>query len=293
MAFSLVNFDKGSAEGNTSVRRVYSYLSSTDSLATISVADYFLPVYQKLRAGDDIMVMGSDGHDRLVVVASSSTTVTTSTAPDVAPGSITNVDIAANAAIAYSKLAALTDANILVGSATNVATVVAVTGDVTISNAGVTAIAADVIVNADVKTDAAIAYSKLAPLTSAQILVGSAGNVASAVAMSGDVAIDNSGATTIQAAAVDKAMLAVTVRPSHMIVFSDQLTTVGGAATEAFTVTGAVGATDRAFVQVVADGTGNVTVLQAVVTNDTLTIEFSANPGADTIFNYQLVRATS
>jgi hypothetical protein len=53
---------------------------------------------------------------------------------------IVNADIKSDAAIAFSKLAALDDANILVGNGSNVATKVAVTGDVTISNSGVTAI---------------------------------------------------------------------------------------------------------------------------------------------------------
>lgn len=188
---------------------------------------------------------------------------------------------------------ALTSAHIFVGNASNVATDVAMTGDIAITNAGVTSIAAGAIVNADVSATAAIAFSKLAALPSAQILVGNASNAAAAVAMSGDVAIDNAGATTIQAASVEKAMLAATIRPSHMIVFASQVTTVGGAAAEAFVVTGAVGATDRAFVQIVDDGTANVTVLQAVVTDNTLTVTFSANPGNDCVFNYQIIRATS
>lgn len=75
-------------------------------------------------------------------------------------GSIVNADISASAAIAYSKLA-------LTGS----------------------------IVNADVSTSAAIAFSKLASLTSAHILVGSAGNVATDVAVSGDISITNAGVT--------------------------------------------------------------------------------------------------
>ena len=79
-----------------------------------------------------------------------------------ADDAVLNAEVAAAAAIAYSKLAALTSANLLVGSATNVPTVTAVTGDVTIGNTGVTAIAADVIVNADVNSAAAIALSKLA-----------------------------------------------------------------------------------------------------------------------------------
>ena len=58
--------------------------------------------------------------------------------------------------------AALTSANIFVGNGSNVATGVAVTGDVSISNAGVTAIGSGVIVNADINAAAAIDLSKLA-----------------------------------------------------------------------------------------------------------------------------------
>lgn len=53
---------------------------------------------------------------------------------------ISNTEVASNAAIAFSKLASLTSANILVGSATNVATSTAMSGDVTISNTGVTTV---------------------------------------------------------------------------------------------------------------------------------------------------------
>jgi hypothetical protein len=87
-------------------------------------------------------------------------------------GSIANADINASAAIAFSKLASLSSANILVGNGSNVATSVAVTGDVTISNAGVTAISAGVIVNADVNASAAIAFSKLANVSATDRLLG-------------------------------------------------------------------------------------------------------------------------
>ena len=76
---------------------------------------------------------------------------------------LVNADIAAGAAIAYSKLATLTSGNVVLGSAANVATSTAVTGDVTISNTGVTAIAAGVIVNADIAAGAAIAGTKISP----------------------------------------------------------------------------------------------------------------------------------
>lgn len=51
-------------------------------------------------------------------------------------GSVLNSHIASNAAIDFSKLAALASGNILVGSAGNVATSVAVSGEATLSNAG-------------------------------------------------------------------------------------------------------------------------------------------------------------
>jgi len=179
----------------------------------------------------------------------------------------------------------LQSANIFVGNSSNIATGVAVTG--------VVGIAAGAIVNADINAAAAIAFSKLAALPSAQILVGSAGNVATAVAMSGDVTITNAGVTAIGAGKVLLAMLGAGIAPAGVIKYMGQLTSVGGAAAEAFTVTGAVGATDRAFVQVVDNGTNNVTVLQAVVTNNTLTVTFSADPGADAVINYQLIRAAA
>lgn len=219
------------------------------------------------------------------------------------PGVIVNSMIDAAAAISFSKLAALPSTDILVGSAGNVATAVTVTGDVVISNTGVTAISAGVIVNADIASGAAIAFSKLAALTSGNIIVGSAGTVPTSVTMSGDATIIASGALTIAANAITTAKildanvtlakLAAGITPAAVIKFMSQVTTAGGAATEAFTVTGAVAATDRAFVQVVNNGTANVTVLEAVVTTDTLTVTFSGNPGNDCVINYQLVRAAA
>ena len=61
--------------------------------------------------------------------------------------SIVNADISASAAIAFSKLASLSSANILVGNGSNVAAAVAVTGDISLTNAGVTAYNGTVPVN--------------------------------------------------------------------------------------------------------------------------------------------------
>lgn len=76
-------------------------------------------------------------------------------------GGVSNAQVAAAAAIDFSKLASLTSGNILVGNGSNVATSVAVTGDVTITNAGVTAISSGVIVNADINAAANIDATKL------------------------------------------------------------------------------------------------------------------------------------
>jgi hypothetical protein len=110
----------------------------------------------------------------------------------------------------------------------------------------------------------------------------------------GTANIQNDAVTTakILNANVTLAKLASGIAPSHVVKFADQETTVGGAAAEAFTVTG-VAATDLAFVQIVNNGTNNVTALQAVCTLNTLTVTFSADPGADTVFNYQILRAAS
>jgi len=185
----------------------------------------------------------------------------------------------------------LASGHIFVGNASGVATDVAMSGDATMANTGALTIANGAITNAKVSASAAIAFSKLAALTSAHILVGNGSNVATDVAMSGDATLANTGAITIANGAVSKAKLATAIQPAGVIKFAAQYTTTGGAAAEAITVTGALG-TDLAFVQLVNDGTNNVSVLSAAVTADTLTVTFSADPGADAVIYYQIVRLT-
>jgi hypothetical protein len=73
--------------------------------------------------------------------------------------------------VTLAKLEDLTSANILLGNASNRPAEVAVTGDIAITNAGVTSIAAGVIVNADVNASAAIARAKLAAGTADQVVI--------------------------------------------------------------------------------------------------------------------------
>lgn len=99
---------------------------------------------------------------------------------------IVNADVNSAAAIAYSKLAALTSAHLLVGSSGNVATDTEITGDISISNAGLTAISSGVIIDADVKSDAAIAHTKIASTgtsTATALTLGSASANAGVLSM--------------------------------------------------------------------------------------------------------------
>ena len=114
----------------------------------------------KWEATNDGTVYGN-----LVTTADSGTVTSTM----IADGTIVDADINASAAIALSKLATSTAGNIIVYNSSGVPTSVTETGDVTISDTGVTAIASGVIVNADVSATAAIDLGKLADVsTSAQ-----------------------------------------------------------------------------------------------------------------------------
>lgn len=266
---------------------------TTDNLATITAAGYLNGIGNQF---SDLDIAPSDIIQCLYSFDSSTNSGTFSFLTVTVSNNVITLT-------AGSGTQTLPSGQIFVGNASNAAQARAMTGDISITNTGVTAIVAGVIVNADINAAAAIAFSKLAALTSGNILVGSAGNVPTSVAMSGDATIIASGALTIAANAITTAKilaanvtlakLAAGITPSHVIKFASQLTTVGGAAAEVFTVTGAVAATDRAFVQIVNNGTGNVTALEAVVTDNTLTVTFSADPQNDCVFNYQLIRAAS
>lgn len=79
--------------------------------------------------------------------------------------------------VTVAKLTGLSSAQIIVGDGSTPALPVArtVTGDVTISNTGVTAIAAGVIVDADINASAAITRSKIAAGTASQVVINAAG----------------------------------------------------------------------------------------------------------------------
>jgi hypothetical protein len=90
------------------------------------------------------------------------------------------------------------------------------------------------IVNADIKSDAAIAHTKLASITAGQVLLGNGSNVPTATALSGDVTVNSSGVTAISSdtivnadinasAAIDLSKLATGALPTAITVASANL----------------------------------------------------------------------
>jgi len=137
--------------------------------------------------------------DRTITLPDRSGTVIT----DGDTGTVTNTMLAGS--IALNKLVSLPSGNIIVGNNSNVPTAVAVSGDVTLSTAGVIDIAAGAIVNADINASAAIAYSKLAAMTGGTVLVGNSSNVATPTTLTGDVSITNAGVTSVVAGSTSTA----------------------------------------------------------------------------------------
>ena len=70
--------------------------------------------------------------------------------------------------------------------------------------------------NSNIAANAAIAFTKLAGLTAGNILVGNSSGEVASVAMTGHVAISDSGATTIQASSVADSMITGTISASKL-----------------------------------------------------------------------------
>jgi len=93
----------------------------------------------------------------------------------------------------------LTSGYIYLGNGSNIATATAMSGDVVISNTGVTSISAGVIVNADVNASAAITLTKLAATTASRALVSDAsGFVTPATTTSTEIGYVNGVTSAIQ-----------------------------------------------------------------------------------------------
>lgn len=76
---------------------------------------------------------------------------------------------------------------------------------------------------------------------------------------------------------------------SHKIVAAGNLTSVGGAASEVFVVTGLL-STDIVMLTLKTNA-GNHEIRAHIPATNSLTIRFEADPGAGTITSYQVIRA--
>lgn len=173
---------------------------------------------------------------------------------------LVNADVSATAAIAWSKMAALTEAHILVGNASGVAVDVAVSGDITISNAGVVAIASGVIVNDDINASAGIARSKFAVGTASHVLINDGSGVMSSEAT---LAISRGGTGQATAQAAIDALLPSQTGNSGKYLTTDG-TNCSWASVAGGGIGGSTGSTDNAILR--ADGTGGSTAQSSLPT---------------------------
>ena len=110
--------------------------------------------------------------------------------------------------VTIAKLADLSRGSLIYGNASGESAELSVGGADTVLATDGTDIAYAKVDNGMIDANAAIALTKLESVSSANIIVGNASNQAASVAMSGDVAIANNGATTIQANAISSAKIA-------------------------------------------------------------------------------------
>ncbi len=89
---------------------------------------------------------------------------------------------------------------------------------------------------------------------------------------------------------VTLAKLAAGITPSHVVKFGGTHSYAGGGTSTAATVTG-VAATDK--VQATLTGATTLVPFKAVLTTNTITFTFSADPGAGTTIDYEVLRAAS
>lgn len=141
--------------GDTITLKHTGSLSANGQIQTISGADEVLSTTKPtilMRKGN--YWYGYGGGSSTFTPSSTDTLTNKTFDADGTGNSITNIenaDIKASAAIAHSKLANVASGNILVGNGSNVPTSVAVSGEATLSNAGVITIADNIIDEANLK----------------------------------------------------------------------------------------------------------------------------------------------
>lgn len=126
-------------------------------------------------SGDTFTVDGKtwefNGTSWDIVVSTASIADGSVTSIKIADGAIANADINASASIALSKLATGTSAQVVIANGSGVPTYTSITGDIAVTNAGVTSISTGVIVNADISASAGIDSTKVTNWENDQIIL--------------------------------------------------------------------------------------------------------------------------
>ena len=179
-------------------------------------------------AKTDGQILVGDGTDIASVAVTGDVTITNAGVTAIGAQKVVN-SMLADDAVGLDELVNITDGSILIGGASDAPTEVAVTGDVTITNAGVTAIGAQKVVNSMLADDA-VGLDELVNITDGSILIGGASDAPTEVAVTGDVTITNAGVTAIGAQKVVNSMLADdAVGLDELVNITDGSILIGGA----------------------------------------------------------------
>lgn len=114
----------------------------------------------------------------------------------------------------------------LTASALAISDVSGIAGTALVNNNGVLDVSG--VTNDEIAANAAIAFSKLATLNSANILIGNASNVATAQTVSGDVSINKDGVVAIGSLKVTNAMLSGSISADKLQLNANQFSNAGG-----------------------------------------------------------------
>jgi hypothetical protein len=162
---TLVVHDNATAGGRPLLREDVSNLG-TGAITSTHIADGTI-------VDADINASAAIAKTKISGTAITAADTGTVTSTLIADGTIVNGDINASAGIAHTKLAGITAGSVLMGNASAVPTATALTGDVTISSSGVTAISAGAVVTADI-ADGAVTSAKIADGTIANADINAA-----------------------------------------------------------------------------------------------------------------------
>ena len=206
------------------------------------------------------LISGDSSGDPVALAAGGANTVLQSDGTDITYNTVATAMIADNA-VSLAKMAGLARGKIIAGNSSGDPAALAVGGantvlqsdgtDITYNTVATAMIAddavdadklaANAVVNASIASNAAIAHTKLAALAATKVLVGNGSNVATAVALSGDVTMNNAGAVTIANTAVETGMIADNAvdgdKLADSIVIAADLTVTGDLIVSGDTVT--------------------------------------------------------